>query len=83
MKRQRHSFNRTAIAWGLIAACFLSVPGRQVRAQAPVPEQPLLWLAQPELDALARSEQAIGPDPRAWRALLPAGADVGYGDGLV
>lgn len=74
MKRQRRNLDRTAIAWGLIAACFLSVPGRPLRAQASEPEQPLLWLAQPDLDALARSEQAIGPDPRAWRALLPAGA---------
>jgi hypothetical protein len=75
MKRQAR-FTRTAIAWGLIAACFLSVPARLARAQAPASEAPLLWLSPAGVDALPRTDQAIGPDPRAWRALLAAGADV-------
>ena len=76
MKRQRRTFNRTAMAWGLVAASVLSVPARLVRAQAPLPETPLLWLQPAAVDALPRSEQAIGADPRSWRALLPAAADL-------
>jgi hypothetical protein len=79
MKRQAR-FTRTAIAWGLIAACFLSVPARLVRAQAPASEAPLLWLSPAGVDALPRTDQAIGPDPRAWRALLSAGADVRHAE---
>ncbi|MET0554960.1 MAG: Ig-like domain-containing protein [Vicinamibacteria bacterium] len=76
MKRQRRTLNRTAVAWGLIAASFLSAPAGSARAQAPAPATPLLWLEHPQVDALPPSEQAIGADPRGWRALLSAGADV-------
>lgn len=74
MKRPRRIFTRTAMAWGLIATCFLSAFGRQARAQAPPPETPLTWLTGQDLDGLPRTDQAIGPDPRAWRVLVSAGA---------
>jgi hypothetical protein len=74
MKRQRRTSTRTAMAWGLIATCSLSVPARTARAQAPAAETPLLWLAETAVEALPRNDQAIGPDPRVWRSLVSAGA---------
>jgi hypothetical protein len=73
MKRQRRTPTRTAMAWGLIATGFLSVPAPRVRAQAPASGAPLLWLPSADVEALPRSEQAIGSDPRAWRRLVSAG----------
>jgi hypothetical protein len=73
MKRQRRTSTRTAMAWGLIATGLLSVPAPGARAQAPASGAPLLWLPSADVDALPRSEQAIGSDPRAWRSLVSAG----------